>query len=67
MGRQVITEGADATEFAANMIAKALPNLKGLSIGEPADVSHDENGELQFSWAWTEPGLENYALQQFPL
>ncbi|CAJ2507632.1 Uu.00g088180.m01.CDS01 [Anthostomella pinea] len=51
--REVAQEGAEATERAAAMVMKTLPNLRGFAIGgRQANITRGPDGSVTVSWPW---------------
>ncbi|KAI1371251.1 hypothetical protein F4677DRAFT_436354 [Hypoxylon crocopeplum] len=65
-GRSVINKRVETTEIAGDIVAESLPHLKMLWIGEiQANLTHNENGDLQITWPWT-GRKEEYTYEIFP-
>ncbi|KAI1647134.1 uncharacterized protein F4817DRAFT_365479 [Daldinia loculata] len=65
-GRSVVKRRVDTTELAGDIVMKAVPHLKILSIGEnQANFTRNENGDLEIVWPWT-GRKEEYAYEIFP-
>ncbi|KAI0106934.1 hypothetical protein F4814DRAFT_452146 [Daldinia grandis] len=65
-GRTVVNERIDITELAGDMVMKAVPHLKILSIDDTqANLTRSEDGGLEIVWEWT-GRKEEYAYEFFP-
>lgn len=54
-GRSVSREDAETTERAAEIVLKALPNLKALNFGgHEARLMRRESGQVYAMWPWTD-------------
>ncbi|KAI0844132.1 hypothetical protein F5Y00DRAFT_266860 [Daldinia vernicosa] len=65
-GRSVVKQRVDTTELAGDMVMRAAPHLKILSIGETqANITRNDKGDLEIVWPWT-GRKEEYAYEIFP-
>ncbi|MCJ1307767.1 hypothetical protein MMC25_001415 [Agyrium rufum] len=52
--RQVIKEGAEATEQGGDIVIASLPHLTGLTIGgDNANITRTQEGTIDLTWPWT--------------
>ncbi|OTB19455.1 hypothetical protein K445DRAFT_19062 [Daldinia sp. EC12] len=65
-GRSVTRRSIEITELAGDMVTKAIPNLKILSIGDcQATLIHNDNGDVEVVWPWTGK-VEDFVSEAFP-
>ena len=63
--RQVAKDDAEATERAAEIVLRGLPNLTALSIGgTSANLTMDANGRTT-TWPWTDR-MDEWAWEEIP-